>query len=184
MNMAALTGHLQKQAEQSPAASYYNVALLKYQFSRLGPGSAPLRLCVRWDCSPGATRVNVEYGYNAGALALPVPLANVHVLLPVDEPVANLRLQPAANSAPTEQPHPPKKTPVLFPPGCGRLSASWEPLCGPSKPSPVAAQFSSEGSTLSGVEVELASAGYRMSLVKKRFATGTAGGARGYLCRW
>ncbi|XP_009278148.1 PREDICTED: F-BAR domain only protein 1, partial [Aptenodytes forsteri] len=95
LNMAALTGHLQKQAEQSPAASYYNVALLKYQFSRLGPGSAPLR----------------------------------------------------------------------------RLSASWEPLCGPSKPSPVAAQFSSEGSTLSGVEVELASAGYRMSLVKKRFAT-------------
>lgn len=60
------------------------------------------------------------------------------------------------------------------PPGSGRLSASWEPLCGPSKPSPVAAQFSSEGSTLSGVEVELASAGYRMSLVKKRFATGTA----------
>ncbi|XP_014115374.1 PREDICTED: F-BAR domain only protein 1 [Pseudopodoces humilis] len=56
--------------------------------------------------------------------------------------------------------------------GCGRLSASWEPLGGPSKPSPVAAQFSSEGSTLSGVEVELAGAGYRMSLVKKRFATG------------
>lgn len=64
--------------------------------------------------------------------------------------------------------------PALSPPGSGRLSASWEPLCGPSKPSPVAAQFSSEGSTLSGVEVELASAGYRMSLVKKRFATGTA----------
>ncbi|XP_074421960.1 F-BAR domain only protein 1 isoform X8 [Larus michahellis] len=99
LNMAALTGHLQKQAEQSPAASYYNVALLKYQFSRLGPGSAPLRLCVRWDCSPGTTRVSVEYGYNAGALALPVPLANVHVLLPVDEPVANLRLQPAASWA-------------------------------------------------------------------------------------
>lgn len=39
--MAALTGHLQKQAEQSPAASYYNVALLKYQVSteqgELGP---------------------------------------------------------------------------------------------------------------------------------------------------
>ena len=52
---------------------------------------------MRWDCSPGATRVTVDYGYNAGALALPVPLANVHVLLPVDEPVANLRPQPAAS---------------------------------------------------------------------------------------
>ncbi|NXV65356.1 FCHO1 protein, partial [Molothrus ater] len=206
LNMAALTGHLQKQAEQSPAASYYNVALLKYQFSRLGPGSAPLRLCVRWDCAPGATRVSVEYGYNAAALALPVPLGNVHVLLPVEEPLTNLRLQPAASwnleekrllwklldipgapgqggeagpallggrGAGAPRPDPPP-TPALSPPGCGRLSASWEPLGGPSKPSPVAAQFSSEGSTLSGVEVELAGAGYRMSLVKKRFATGTA----------
>ncbi|XP_074707855.1 F-BAR domain only protein 1 isoform X4 [Strix uralensis] len=175
LNMAALTGHLQKQAEQSPAASYYNVALLKYQFSRLGPGAAPLRLCVRWDCSPGATRVSVDYGYNAGALALPVPLANVHVLLPVDEPVANLRLQPAASWNLEEKRLLWRLLDVPGAPGqggCGRLSASWEPLSGPSKPSPVAAQFSSEGSTLSGVEVELASAGYRMSLVKKRFATG------------
>lgn len=125
--MAALTGHLQKQAEQSPASSYYNVALLKYQvsprrgqsrvpcswgqegladpldppcspqFSRLGPGSAPLRLCVHWDCAPGTTRVSIEYGYNGAALALPVPLGSVHVLLPVDEPIANLRLQPGAS---------------------------------------------------------------------------------------
>ncbi|XP_040393705.1 LOW QUALITY PROTEIN: F-BAR domain only protein 1 [Cygnus olor] len=175
LNMAALTGHLQKQAEQSPAASYYNVALLKYQFSRLGPSSAPLRLCVRWDCSPGATRVSVDYGYNAGALALPVPLANVHVLLPLDEPVTNVRLQPAASWNLEEKRLLWKLLDVPGAPGqggSGRLSASWEPLCGPSKPSPVAAQFSSEGSTLSGVEVELASAGYRMSLVKKRFATG------------
>ncbi|NXW49690.1 FCHO2 protein, partial [Nyctiprogne leucopyga] len=175
LNMAALTGHLQKQAEQNPAASYYNVALLKYQFSRLGPGSAPLRLCVCWDCSPGATRVSVEYGYNAGALAVPVPLANVHVLLPVDEPVTNLRLQPAASWNLEEKKLLWRLLDIPGAPGqggCGRLSASWEPLCGPSKPSPVAAQFSSEGSTLSGVEVELASAGYRMSLVKKRFATG------------
>ncbi|XP_039589302.1 F-BAR domain only protein 1 [Passer montanus] len=175
LNMAALTGHLQKQAEQSPAASYYNVALLKYQFSRLGPGSAPLRLCVRWDCAPGATRVSVEYGYNAAALALPVPLGNVHVLLPLEEPLTNLRLQPAASWNLEEKRLLWKLLDVPGAPGqggCGRLSASWEPLGGPSKPSPVAAQFSSEGSTLSGVEVELAGAGYRMSLVKKRFATG------------
>ncbi|NWI33173.1 FCHO2 protein, partial [Sula dactylatra] len=175
LNMAALTGHLQKQAEQNPAASYYNVALLKYQFSRLGPGSAPLRLCVHWECSPDATRVSVEYSYNASALALPVPLTNVHVLLPVDEPVTNLRLQPTASWNLEEKRLLWRLLDVPGAPGqggCGRLSASWEPLCGPSKPSPVAAQFSSEGSTLSGVEVELAGAGYRMSLVKKRFATG------------
>ncbi|XP_064353523.1 F-BAR domain only protein 1 isoform X2 [Dromaius novaehollandiae] len=175
LNMAALTGHLQKQAEQSPAASYYNVALLKYQFSKLGPGSAPLQLCVRWDCAPGATRVSVEYSYNAGALAVPAPLANVQVLLPVEEPVTNVRLQPAASWNLEEKRLLWRLLDVPGAPGqggCGRLSASWEPLCGPSKPSPVAAQFTSEGSTLSGVGVELAGAGYRMSLVKKRFATG------------
>ncbi|XP_030324335.1 F-BAR domain only protein 1 isoform X2 [Calypte anna] len=170
LNMGALTGQLQKQAELSPSASYYNVALLKYQFSRSGPGAAPLRLCARWDCGPGTTRVTVRYGYNAGALAPPVPLANVHVLLPVDEPLTNLRLQPPASWNLEEKRLLWKLLEVQG--GCGRLSASWEPLGGPSKPSPVAAQFSSEGSTLSGVEVELASTGYRMSLVKKRFATG------------
>ncbi|XP_019379345.1 PREDICTED: F-BAR domain only protein 1-like [Gavialis gangeticus] len=175
LNMAALTGHLQRQAEQAPAASYYNVALLKYQFSRLGPSAAPLQLSVRWDCAAAATQVCVEYAYNAGAMAAPAPLANVQVLLPVEEPVANIRLQPAASwnleekrllwrlldvpSAPDQR-------------GCGCLSASWQPLDGPSRPSPVAAQFTSEGSTLSGVELELVGSGYRMSLVKKRFATG------------
>uniref|UniRef100_A0A8C6ZWF3 FCH and mu domain containing endocytic adaptor 1 n=1 Tax=Nothoprocta perdicaria TaxID=30464 RepID=A0A8C6ZWF3_NOTPE len=67
------------------------------QFSKPGARSAPLQLCARWDCAPGATRVTVEYGYNAGALAVPVPLANVQVLLPVEEPVTNVRLQPAAS---------------------------------------------------------------------------------------
>ncbi|XP_059948141.1 F-BAR domain only protein 1 isoform X8 [Mesoplodon densirostris] len=56
--------------------------------------------------------------------------------------------------------------------GSGHLSASWEPCSGPSTPSPVAAQFTSEGATLSGVDLELVGSGYRMSLVKRRFATG------------
>ncbi|XP_075758865.1 F-BAR domain only protein 1 isoform X1 [Pelodiscus sinensis] len=175
LNMAALTGHLQKQAELAPAASYYNVALLKYQCSRLGPGSAPLQLAVRWDCAAGATQVRVEYAYNAGAMAAPRPLSNVQVLLPVEEPVANVRLQPAASWNLEEKRLLWRLLDVPGAPdggGCGHLSASWEPLYGPSKPSPVAAQFTGEGSTLSGVEVELAGGGYRMSLVKKRFATG------------
>ena len=34
LNMAALTEALQRQAEQNPAASYYNVVLLRYQVRR------------------------------------------------------------------------------------------------------------------------------------------------------
>ncbi|XP_032937819.2 F-BAR domain only protein 1-like [Catharus ustulatus] len=175
LNMGALSAQLQRQAEQSPGAPYYNVVLLKYQFSRLGPGSAPLRLAVSWDCSPGCTRVTVEYGYNGAALALPAPLANVTVLLPLEEPLGNLRLQPAATWNLEEKRLLWKLLDVPGAPGqagSGRLSASWEPLGGRSKPSPVAAQFSGEGSTLSGLELQLPGAAYRVSLLKKRFATG------------
>lgn len=45
---------------------------------------------------------------------------------------------------------------------------------GPSKPSTLAVQFMSEGGTLSGADMELRGAGYRLSLSKKRFATGKA----------
>uniref|UniRef100_A0A5F8GKI9 FCH and mu domain containing endocytic adaptor 1 n=1 Tax=Monodelphis domestica TaxID=13616 RepID=A0A5F8GKI9_MONDO len=172
MNMSALTGHLQRQAEQSPAASYYNVVLLRYQFSKPGAQAAPLQLSARWQCGRAQTQVSVEYSYCPSAMALPSPLTNVQILLPVEEPVTNVRLQPAAINS--------RDLIIFWDPGAispqvslgpGHLSASWEPLSGPSMPGPVAAHFTSEGSTLSGVDVELVGSGYRMSLVKRRFAT-------------
>ncbi|XP_034975230.1 F-BAR domain only protein 1 isoform X3 [Zootoca vivipara] len=175
LNMAALTTHLQKQAEQAPGAPYYNVTLLRYQYSKQGPRWAPLQLSVDWACGSEATRVRIDYSYNTGALASAAALGNVQILLPIEEPAANVQPQPSASwnleekrllwrllDLPGTQGHP----------ASGRLLASWEPLTGPSKPSPVAAQFTSEGSTLSGADVELVGSGYRMSLVKKRFATG------------
>lgn len=172
LNMAALTEALQRQAELNPAASYYNVVLLRYQFSRPGPQALPLQLRAHWQCGPALTRVAVEWSYRAGATAVPTPLSNVQILLPVGEPVANVRLQPAATWSLEEKRFTWKLPDVSEAGGSGRLSASWEPLSGPSTPSPVAAQFTSEGATLSGVDVELVGGGYRMSLVKRRFATG------------
>ncbi|XP_063084025.1 F-BAR domain only protein 1 isoform X2 [Cavia porcellus] len=172
LNMAALTEALQRQAEQNPAASYYNVVLLRYQFSRPGPQALPLQLRAHWQCGAALTQVAVEYSYRAGATAVSTPLSNVHILLPVGEPVTNVRLQPAATWSLEEKRFTWKLPDVSEAAGSGRLSASWEPLSGPSTPSPVAAQFVSEGTTLSGVGVELVGSGYRMSLVKRRFATG------------
>ncbi|XP_045409292.1 F-BAR domain only protein 1 isoform X3 [Lemur catta] len=96
LNMAALTEALQHQAEQNPTASYYNVVLLRYQFSRPGPQSVPLQLSAHWHCGATLTQVSVEYSYRPGATAVPTPLTNVQVLLSVAEPVTNVRLQPAA----------------------------------------------------------------------------------------
>ncbi|XP_069504790.1 F-BAR domain only protein 1 isoform X2 [Ambystoma mexicanum] len=175
LNMPALTGNLQRQSEQAPGASYYNVALLKYQVSKPGFASTPLRLAASWICDPSSTRVKVEYTYNSGAMTTPVPLTNIQVLLPVEEQVTNVELHPAASWSFED-----KRLLWRLPDisegnghgGSGHLSASWEPLSGPSKPGLVAVQFTSEGSTLSGVDMELVGSGYRMSLVKKRFATG------------
>nr|XP_020754452.1 F-BAR domain only protein 1 [Odocoileus virginianus texanus] len=172
LNMATLTETLQRQAEQNPAASYYNVVLLRYQFSRPGPQSMPLQLSAHWQCGPTLTQVSVEYSYRPGATAVPTPLTNVQILLPVGEPVTNVRLQPAATWNLEEKRLLWKLPDVSEAGGSGRLSASWEPCSGPSTPSPVAAQFTSEGATLSGVDLELVGSGYRMSLVKRRFATG------------
>uniref|UniRef100_A0AC11EPD0 FCH and mu domain containing endocytic adaptor 1 n=1 Tax=Ovis aries TaxID=9940 RepID=A0AC11EPD0_SHEEP len=172
LNMTTLTETLQRQAEQNPAASYYNVVLLRYQFSRPGPQSMPLQLSAHWQCGPTLTQVSVEYSYQPGATVVPTPLTNVQILLPVGEPVTNVRLQPAATWNLEEKRLLWKLPDVSEAGGSGRLSASWEPCSGPSTPSPVAAQFTSEGATLSGVDVELVGSGYRMSLVKRRFATG------------
>lgn len=56
--------------------------------------------------------------------------------------------------------------------GSGSLRAKFELSNGPSTPSTLAVQFMNEGSTLSGVDMDLQGAGYRLSLNKKRFATG------------
>jgi F-BAR domain only protein len=58
--------------------------------------------------------------------------------------------------------------------GQGSLIAAFElsPESTVTLPSLAAAQFSIEGTTLSGVDFEIAGSGYRMSLLKRRVATG------------
>lgn len=60
--------------------------------------------------------------------------------------------------------------------GSGTLCASWQCLEVPRGPPPsLAVQFVGSGTSLSGMDVELVGGRYRMSLIKKRFATGNAG---------
>ena len=54
----------------------------------------------------------------------------------------------------------------------GTLRAKFELTEGPSKPSTLAVQFSSEGTTLSGLDIDLLNTSYRLSLIKKRFTSG------------
>ncbi|XP_035862783.1 SH3-containing GRB2-like protein 3-interacting protein 1 isoform X3 [Sander lucioperca] len=176
VNMPNLISHLKKVAEQKPQATYYNVDMLKYQVSTEGLQSIPLNLAVSWRCEPTSTDLRIDYKYNGEAITTPMALNNVQFLVPVDGGVSKLQavLPPAAWNA--EQQRILWKIPDISQKsengGVGSLLARFQLTEGPSKPAPLAVQFTSEGSTLSGCDIELAGPGYRFSLIKKRFAAG------------
>uniref|UniRef100_A0A3Q3LS69 SH3GL interacting endocytic adaptor 1a n=1 Tax=Mastacembelus armatus TaxID=205130 RepID=A0A3Q3LS69_9TELE len=176
VNMPNLISHLKKVAEQKPQATYYNVDMLKYQVSTQGLQSTPLNLAVSWRCEPTSTDLRIDYKYNGEAMSTSTALNNVQFLVPVDGGVSKLQavLPPAAWNA--EQQRILWKIPDISQKsengGVGSLLARFQLTEGPSKPAPLAVQFTSEGSTLSGCDIELAGPGYRFSLIKKRFAAG------------
>uniref|UniRef100_A0A672LAI1 FCH and mu domain containing endocytic adaptor 1 n=1 Tax=Sinocyclocheilus grahami TaxID=75366 RepID=A0A672LAI1_SINGR len=172
-NMPALTLHLQREAELNPQASYYNVALLKYQASSQDPGRAPLLLSAECQRSGTVTRVSLDY-HCCPATAPATQLTSVQALLPLDHTATDLQCQPPA-SWNTEERRLLWKLSNLSPTNhrSGTLCASWQCLEVPRGPPPsLAVQFVGSGASLSGLDVELVGSRYRMSLVKKRFATG------------
>ncbi|XP_057262099.1 F-BAR domain only protein 2 [Pezoporus wallicus] len=175
MNMQAITFYLKKLSDQNPSASYYNVDVLKYQVSSNGIQSTPLNLATYWKCNASTTDVRVDYKYNPESMNMPSMLSNVQVVVPVDGGVTNMQSLPPAKWNADQMKAYWKISSISEKSengGSGSLRAKFEVSEGPSKPATLAVQFISEGSTLSGVDVELVGTGYRLSLLKKRFATG------------
>ncbi|XP_060788516.1 f-BAR domain only protein 1 isoform X2 [Neoarius graeffei] len=174
-NMQALTIHLQREAELNPQASYYNVGVLKYQVSSQDPARAPLLLSAECQRSGTVTRVALDY-HCCPVTAPATQLTAVQVLLPLDPTATDLQCQPPATWN-TEEKRLLWKLPNLSPTnhskGSGTLCASWQCLEEPRGPAPsLAVQFVGTGASLSGLDMELVGGRYRMSLLKKRFATG------------
>lgn len=174
-NMQALQIHLQREAELNPQASYYNAGLLKYQVSSQDPGRAPLLLSAECQRSGTVTRVSLDY-HCCPATAPSTQLTAVQVLLPLDHNATDLQCQPPASWNAEERRllwKLPNLSPTNHSKGSGTLCASWQCLEVPRGPPPsLAVQFVGSGASLSGMDVELVGSRYRMSLVKKRFATG------------
>ncbi|KAI4887517.1 hypothetical protein NFI96_018950 [Prochilodus magdalenae] len=175
LNMPALTAYLRKSSEQNPVSSYYNVDILKYQVCSNGIQSTPLNLAVYWKCGPSTTDLRVDYRYNPEAMQPPGPLSSVQVLVPVNGGVTNMQSLPNAiwnadqNKSLWKLQDISEKSENE---GSGSLRAKFDLSDGPSIPATLAVQFFNEGSTLSGVDMDLVGSGYRLSLNKKRFATG------------
>ncbi|XP_026777780.3 F-BAR domain only protein 2 isoform X6 [Pangasianodon hypophthalmus] len=175
MNMPALTAYLRKASEQNPTSSYYNVDILKYQVCSNGIQSTPLNLAVYWKCAQSTTDLRVDYHYNPEAMQPPGPLCSVQVLVPVSGGVTNMHSLPSAIWNPDQNKSLWKLNDISEKSeneGSGSLRAKFELSDGPSIPATLAVQFFNEGSTLSGVEMELVGSGYRLSLSKKRLVSG------------
>uniref|UniRef100_A0A7N6A7H7 F-BAR domain only protein 2 n=1 Tax=Anabas testudineus TaxID=64144 RepID=A0A7N6A7H7_ANATE len=172
-NMQALTSYLRKASDQNPSASYYNVDILKYQVLSDGIHSTPLNLAVYWKCTSSTTDLRLDYRYNPDSMNCPGPLTNVQILASVDGGVTSMQSLPNAiwnaeqNKCLWKLSDISEKSENE-----GRTQAKFELSNGPSNPSTLAVQFMNEGTTLSGVDMELQGTGYRLSLNKKRFATG------------
>ncbi|XP_035897279.1 F-BAR domain only protein 2 isoform X3 [Anopheles stephensi] len=175
-NMPVLTATLRRQSEQNPNAPHINVDILKYQIrAKPGASSCPFQLVSYWKCEQRHTDIKIDYKYNCHAMAQPSPLLNVSISVPVDGGVKNVQSKPHSawqgesnrlvwNFTDISQ-HSESG-------GVDTLRARLEVGSGPSTPAIISTQFNCEGTTLSGIEFELAGAGYRLSLVKRRFVSG------------
>uniref|UniRef100_A0A182S6L8 MHD domain-containing protein n=1 Tax=Anopheles maculatus TaxID=74869 RepID=A0A182S6L8_9DIPT len=175
-NMPVLTATLRRQSEQNPNAPHINVDILKYQIkAKPGAASCPFQLVSYWKCEQRHTDIKIDYKYNCHAMAQASPLLNVSISVPVDGGVKNVQSKPHSawqgesnrlvwNFTDISQ-HSESG-------GVDTLRARLEVGSGPSTPAIISTQFNCEGTTLSGIEFELAGSGYRLSLVKRRFVSG------------
>jgi len=175
-NMHNLQELLNKQSQMNPHASYFNIDILKYQISALaGANSCPFHIMSYWRCEEGHTDLRIDYKYNQHAMARPTALQNVSLAVPVDGGVTSMMSEPKGTWVPESN-----RAMWKFPDisstnanaGVGSIRARFQLSDGPGSQGTIAAQFNCEGTTLSGVEFELSGAGYRVSLVKRRFVSG------------
>ncbi|XP_065657170.1 F-BAR domain only protein 2 isoform X5 [Hydra vulgaris] len=174
-NMKALASYLIKQStEQGSKASYYNIDILKYQVRCNGASSLPLQLTANWQCEKEITSFKVAYKVNDTCMSSPVSLTNVSIIAPVNGEAAMVQSKPAAIWIDEQQKCIWKLSSISSDEsqGSNSLFASFSVTCGPSDPAPINVQFMGEGSTISLLQFELTSPAYKLSLVKKRFATG------------
>ncbi|XP_025409516.1 F-BAR domain only protein 2 isoform X2 [Sipha flava] len=175
-NMPALTSLLRKQFEQNPTASYFNVDILKYQVKlrNTAAASCPFQLVSFYKCSNSYTDLKIDYKFNSHSMSVPLPLLNVSVSANLNSAIRNMQSKPTAqwqSDTKTVTWKFAELAQYSESQGSGSLKARFEVdnLCPIST---IVTQFNCEGTTLSGVEFELASTGYRVSLIKRRFVAG------------
>ncbi|KAI1306520.1 F-BAR domain only protein 2 [Halotydeus destructor] len=175
VNVESLGSHLQKLLVQSPHAKYYNVDIIKYQLKNLGVKGCPLHVVSHWKCEPTWTFLKIEYKYNPSAVSSFQAIKNADFSVNIDAYVNSVQGKPNPFwNVSNRQACWKFDTLALSSDdnGLGSLRAKFEVINGPSRPTPVVVQFTCNDATLSGLEFEMTSGGYRVATVKKIISSG------------
>jgi hypothetical protein len=174
-NAPALSSHLATMASKK-TAPFYNMQIIKYEVNISDGSQMPVRLTAYWKCTELVTNFRFDYSYIGSNLpmATPPPLTQVSVCVPVNGGVRNTLSRPSGSWLADKQQIVWKIGEVA--PGDGEtqtsIHAKFDVSEGPSLPQPAEVRFLCDGSTVSGVDLELIGTEYRVSLLKRKFSSG------------
>jgi hypothetical protein len=176
-NTPALSSHLASMAGKK-TAPFYNMQLIKYEVDITDGSLLPVRLAAYWKCTELVTNFRFDYCYIAANLPPSPgprpPLTQMNVCVPVNGGVRNTLSRPSGNWLADKQQIVWKVGDVA--PGDTEtptsIHAKFDVTSGPSLPQPAEVKFVCDGTTLSGVDLDLRGPDYRVSLLKRKFSSG------------
>ena len=161
----------------------------------------PVRPAAYWKCTELITNFRFDYTYITANLPPSTgltrpPITQMTVCVPVNGGVRNTLSRPSGNwmadkqqimwkigevqASDNESEHTHAHThththayPPSQPTDTTSIHAKFDVTEGPSLPQPAEVKFVCDGSTLSGIELELLGTDYRVSLLKRKFSSGT-----------
>jgi hypothetical protein len=177
-NTKALSSHLTTMAGKK-TAPFYNMQLVKYEVDITDGSLLPVRLAAYWKCTELVTNFRFDYSYigsNLPPSSRPCPsLTQMTVCVPVNGGVRNTLSRPSGNWVADKQQITWKigEVPSGSSDSVTSIHAKFDVTSGPSLPQPAEARFVCDGCTLSGVDLDVTGSDYRVSLLKRKFTSGT-----------
>ncbi|CAF1572901.1 unnamed protein product, partial [Adineta ricciae] len=184
-NMPALSNILRNLQEKNRSLPFFNFGILKYEVKHSGISNIPIQVTSQWTRTFDTITVNINYRFNSSALPESIRLVNDMVTFYTNIPDGQQATQSSPSCEWCLNEHKLSwKVPYIFD-GSGTLSATLmtnqsasdgsdsdqqpKPL---TTSSAVHVQFLAENALFSSIDFEFACRGYRVSLLKKKIASG------------
>ncbi|CAF3508837.1 unnamed protein product [Adineta steineri] len=184
-NMSALSNILRNLQEKNRSLPFFNFGILKYEVKHSGIPNIPIQVSSHWTRTFDTITININYRFNSSALPESVRLVNDIVMFYTIITDGQQINQSSPTCEWSSNEHKLSwKVPYIFD-GSGTLSAtittnqtSFDSTDNEQQQKPLTAssivhvQFLAENALFSSINFEFACRGYRVSLLKKKIASG------------